>query len=321
MSYTWHDIKLACLQKMFSSTGTTIQIDSSTKEYVESMPQAANEGLQLLSTAKKFILKSRQIIVQPVKNLLGDSFEKQYVTNGEVVYTSAEAKSYYFTVQGKHIHCTLTVGEGDPIVIKTPTESGYLEDDTIESDERFAVFKGNIENPDKETVTLKFMCDYPFHVRNVCFYEYSYPSDDDVPPYEEYIHYYLPDMMESFYQLSENDLYYEGKGKKAYIPAEEYYQEADRTLVIPRSKPGIYTVYYKAYPTQITQDTEDDYVMELDPEVAAILPLYMASQLYKDDDNAIATVYRNEFEIAYERLTQAANIQRKEEFVSESGWC
>lgn len=319
MSYTWHDIKLACLQKMFSSSGTTIQIDSSTKEYIDSMPQAANEGLQLLSTAKKFILKSRQFIVQPVPNLLGDTFEKQYVTNGEVTFSFQNAKSYYFTVQGKHIHCTLTVGDNDPIVIQTPSDN--LDDDTIESEDRFAVFKGNITNPDGDLVTLTFTCEYPFHVRNVCLYEYAYPTDEDVPDYEEYIHYYLPDLMESFYQLSENDLYYEGGKKKAYVPAEEYYQEADKTLVIPRSKPGIYTVYYKAYPTQITQETEDDYVMELDPEVAAILPLYMASQLYKDDDNAIATVYRNEFEIAYERLTQAANIQRKEEFVSESGWC
>jgi hypothetical protein len=60
--------------------------------------------------------------------------------------------------------------------------------------------------------------------------------------------------------------------------------------------------------------------MSLDPEVAAILPLYMASQLYKDDDNAIATVYRNEFEVAREALSQKANVSKREEFISESGW-
>ena len=321
MSYTWHDIKLACLQKMFSSNGTVIQMDSSTKEYIESMPQAANEGLQLLSTAKKFILKSVQIVVQPVKNMLGDAFKKQYVTEGEVVFVAKGAKSYYFTAMGKQVHCELIVGENDPVVIATPSGDEETPGTTIESSLAFEVFQGNIENPDNELVTLRFYCDFPFYVRNVCLYEYTYPTDDDVPPFEEYIHYYCPKLMESFYQLAENDLYYEGSGKKAYIPAEEYYQEADRTLVIPRSKPGVYTVYYKAYPAQITLETADDYVMELDPEVAAILPLYMASQLYKDDDNAIATVYRNEFEIAYERLTQSANIQRKEEFSCESGWC
>jgi hypothetical protein len=79
-------------------------------------------------------------------------------------------------------------------------------------------------------------------------------------------------------------------------------------------------VYYKAYPDQITLDTPDDYELPLDPEVATLLPLYMASQLYKDDDNSIATVYRNEFEVAFERLQNGSNIPRKEEFVSNTGW-
>ena len=320
MAYTWYDIKLATLQKMFSSNGTTIQVDSSTKEYIESMPQAANEGLQLLATAGKFILKSQQIVVRPVKNMLTSDFSRTYVTEGEISYTADGAKSYYFTVMGSAIHCTVTVGDGDPIIIETPVEEGE-DPHTIDSPTQFATFKGDIPNPDGESVELKFICDFPFEVRNVALYPYTYPTDKEVPDYEEYIRYSLPDLMEGFYQLSENDLYYEGANGEGYIAADEYYQEADKTLVIPRRETGIYTIYYKAYPTQITQDTPDDYVLELDPEVGAILPLYMASQLYKDDDNSIATVYRNEFEVAFDRLSQKAQIQRKEEFTSESGWC
>ena len=46
----------------------------------------------------------------------------------------------------------------------------------------------------------------------------------------------------------------------------------------------------------------------------------MASQLYKDDDNGIATSYRNEFEVALESLIDSSTSQGYEEFVSESGW-
>jgi hypothetical protein len=67
-------------------------------------------------------------------------------------------------------------------------------------------------------------------------------------------------------------------------------------------------------------DTPDDYELALDPEVATLLPMYMASQLYKDDDNSISTVYRNEWEVAFERLSQNSNAPHKEEFTSESGW-
>ena len=65
---------------------------------------------------------------------------------------------------------------------------------------------------------------------------------------------------------------------------------------------------------------EDDYELPLDREVAAILPLYMASQLYKDDDIGVATQYRNEFEVAFERLQNAVPSGKAEKVISESGW-
>jgi hypothetical protein len=70
----------------------------------------------------------------------------------------------------------------------------------------------------------------------------------------------------------------------------------------------------------ITLSTPDDYEMPLDPEVAALLPLYMASELYKDDDNAIATVYRNEAELGREALSNGPLLPKKEKFVTDSGW-
>ena len=60
--------------------------------------------------------------------------------------------------------------------------------------------------------------------------------------------------------------------------------------------------------------------MALDPEVAAIIPLYMASQLYKDDDLSTSTVYRNEWEVAFEKLSQGALVPKKEKFIPSSGW-
>ena len=104
------------------------------------------------------------------------------------------------------------------------------------------------------------------------------------------------------------------------MAASEYYVEANDTIVFRTDRPGLYTVYYKKYPQEITKETPDDYVFPLDPEVATIIPLYIASQLYKDDDNGIATTYRNEFETAFDRLKQKVEVGRREEFSGESGW-
>lgn len=90
-------------------------------------------------------------------------------------------------------------------------------------------------------------------------------------------------------------------------------------LVVPKGIESV-LVYYNAKPARITENTPDAQEIDLPEDAAALVPMYMASQLYKDDDLAIATTYRNEFETAFERLQnrQAENIDT--EFTSESGW-
>ena len=59
---TWKEVKLATLQKMFSAEGLSInEADDSVSEYINAMPQAANEGLQLLCTAGKYLRRCLEL--------------------------------------------------------------------------------------------------------------------------------------------------------------------------------------------------------------------------------------------------------------------
>lgn len=327
---TWKDIKLATLQKMFSSNGTTIQADSSTAEYIYAMPQAANEALQLLATAGKFIVKTLEIDVKPYANLIGDTAGfKEYYIQGEghnMTFSAKGCHSLYLKVRG---HATVSISY--PYIVhneETGEDEVQLYEEVIEvSNKEYASIKRILDNPDNDVVTVVVEAQFPTDVKNIALYaekfEVTYdeeenPAFDNVPDYERFIKYHMDKLLEDFYQLYE--IYYEGPDKPYYLQVSSYYQEADKTLVLQRSEPGTYTVYYKAYPSHITLDTPDDYELALDPEVATLLPMYMASQLYKDDDNSISTVYRNEFEVAFERLSQNSNAPHKEEFTSESGW-
>jgi tRNA(Ile)-lysidine synthetase-like protein len=75
---TWKDIKFTTLQKMFSISGssTVLPNDSANMEYINAMPQACNEALQLLSTAGKFIIKEYEYItlIRKVKKVIADSY-------------------------------------------------------------------------------------------------------------------------------------------------------------------------------------------------------------------------------------------------------
>lgn len=199
---TWQEIKLATLQKMFSSDGTTIDAnDDAISEYLNAMPQAANEALQMLATAGRYIRKSITI-------------EK-------------------------------------------------------ESGEKFAL---DLTRDVKDFYRLGTMEVYSL-------------DDNGVP--SEY-------------------------GEASFL--------AGKYIVFPDDADGLFEILYDAKPTAITKDTADDTKINLPDDAVVLLPLYMASQIYKDDDLAVSTYYRNEFETAFERLKNPDRTPTRESFVSNTGW-
>lgn len=307
---TWGDIRLTTLQKMYATKNgaTTIPTDSSTREYLSAMPAAANEALQMLATAGKFIIKSIDIAHIPVKNLIPSAENIRSLERGEIEYSALGARSMYFEVRGT-VTMTVTIGDTEQEPVELEPNTGFIP------------YKYLLENPDDLTVTVKFTSDYPFGIKNMALYSATYATADEVQPYSEYIRYDLSQMVDDFYMVDESTVIYEGDANVSrYTATTEYFQEGFKVMLIHRDKPGNYKVYYKAYPQPITLDTTDDTELVLDPEVAALLPLYMASQLYKDDDISIATVYRNEFEVAFERLVKAVSAPSSERFISKSGW-
>lgn len=109
-----------------------------------------------------------------------------------------------------------------------------------------------------------------------------------------------------------------------YGPAEEWQIEGDNVLVLPADTAGTYTLWYEAYPQTITMETEDGEELELAPEAAVLVPLYIAAELYKEDELSLATVLRNEYEDGLMKLQTAyaasgAGI-RPAGFCNTTGW-
>ena len=91
-------------------------------------------------------------------------------------------------------------------------------------------------------------------------------------------------------------------------------------LVFDKELDVEFEFFYDAKPKTFTDDTPDTQKIELPDDAAVLMPLYMASQLYKDDDITIATYYRNEFETAFDRLVNPNRNSTKERFICETGW-
>lgn len=133
---------------------------------------------------------------------------------------------------------------------------------------------------------------------------------------ERWSKYVLPELIEDFYRLMPNSAVFETLDSRQ---GADFGIEGEHTLVLDGRKAGRYTIYYYAYPATITSDTAADTPLNIPREAEVLVPLYIASQLYKDDDNSIATIYRNEFEIGLERLNNAPS-SGAERFNSVTGW-
>lgn len=99
--------------------------------------------------------------------------------------------------------------------------------------------------------------------------------------------------------------------RQAYLMAQEdghpiawldVVRESDRFLRITTPQQGTITLYYDAWPPELEDNTPDDTKLDIEEDAAAILPLYMAGELYADDDVSLATSYRNRFEMELESM-------------------
>lgn len=305
--YTWKDIKLITLQKMFAAEGNTIPNDESVTDYIAGMPAVANEALQMLSTVGKFIIKTIDIAHNPVKNLIEEGSKIHSVECGLLVFEADNVHSVYFECAGTGTY-SVNIEDKEVLTGELTNKNGYLP------------YKLLVPNEENKKVTLKLESNYPFAAKNIALYSANFEFEEDIQPFAEKVRYDLKKMAPDFYAIESGSIFYEGGEKTAYIQTTDYLQEGDRVLVLDRNMIGNFKIYYKAYPQQITIDTVDTEVLAIDEEVATLLPLYMASQLYKDDDNGIATSYRNEFEVAFERLYKKNISPSAEKFTSESGW-
>ena len=56
------------------------------------------------------------------------------------------------------------------------------------------------------------------------------------------------------------------------------------------------TIKYRIIPERFTTTTSWNTLIDLPYNICSIVPLYLASELYKDDDISMSTAYRNQFE-------------------------
>lgn len=118
--------------------------------------------------------------------------------------------------------------------------------------------------------------------------------DEDLE--EGYTEYSLPSNM---YQLK-NVVALDENNNKANS---DYYIVGKKKIYINNTSNFQYILEYYAYPTVITEETDDDFTLEIDQDVQMILPYMVASDILKTDPSADYTA----FDRVYQRKLQELN--------------
>lgn len=315
MAYTWGEIKLESIKKMFLNNDI-IQItdlnkmknDNKYKIYLNAMAQAANEGIAECMKRGRPFIKTFEFTQRPIRNTLGNNYNLYYYLGDERTYESTDALSYYFEVDSAAVVDVYYLNDSNVWTLQETIENKGSEPGKYTAYKNYSTRKG---------IKLVFKGNTVYSYRRVALYINNYNIDDDVkyiPDYKPYYIYDLESLIPDFYKIDK--LYFEDYSHEL-INRTDYILEDGTTLVIDDKLIGNFIMKYQSYPDKIDDDTDDDAIINLPDEVAVILPLYIASQLYKDDDIALATQYRNEFEIAVENM-----YPRKDDtkFVSKTGW-
>ena len=106
MNYTWGEIQILSIQKMFlNNTPITVsdlsemREDKKYKLYLNMMPSVTNEGLlRLMSIGKPLIKKYTLNHNIPSEILNSQSYETYNIINEDLVVYGSSSQSYYFEI-------------------------------------------------------------------------------------------------------------------------------------------------------------------------------------------------------------------------------
>jgi hypothetical protein len=278
--------------------------DNKYKLYFNLMPQVANEGLLRLMSKGRPKIKTYTLTQNIIENALGTEMMTgfRHVAT-DITYTTDVAYGYYFEADNT---CEVKIYV-DGVLASTITGTAKVPG-------QYTVYKGLITNAADKEVSITFGGLYGYNYRNVALYNTKFENAAAVPNFVPEQKYALKTLITDLYKIS--SVIFEENGYKS-INNTNYILKEDGTLILDSSIEGSWIISYEAYPVKITSSTTDATVIDIPDEMIALLPLYMASELYKDDDGGIAVGYRNQFELELEDLYDTNDSLK---FVNNNGW-
>lgn len=289
-------------------------------EYPAAFKYAANRAVLQVNSirpvARSFIIDHR-----PLTNYInGATFEPIDMVGNELILSAPCGKSYAFEARGIGSY---TVEKYSGFSEEKNEEIWELVDDgKIDSPKEYKLFRNfiRLQNAFKDgavKVTFKSESGYMISVRCAAIYDDVISNDiEDIPLYEPYTKYNIPRLTGDFLTFSHPPVVAHTR------ETAKYFIENNCCVLLPYDARGLYTVEYNKKPSQI--DSSDPSIdasdIEIDEELASLLPNLVAAYVWADDEPAKAeyylTLYRERATEIERRLNNVSPVVFKDAY----GW-
>jgi hypothetical protein len=320
---TWKEIKDTSLQLMFSySNRGAVSTALSNTDYTLAMPMLANLALRDLSVACPI---RRSLYVKQYEETNITSLYTAYTsTSGQTVIEAPLARSFYCDIDGtctvfyEYVQSDLTVVVIESEIIANASYAPV----------RYAF-------PAHDLLRVRIVGNV--RIKNYAFYATEY-AEDDIPSPAEWQAYSISDLITAQSQLPFREMAEKPVRVNEYDISPYVRWDGIDRLMIPSAGPSIAEddededaspvvyvsgeifIHYFAYPTPITSATSDTHIVELDSEAADLIPFYIASVLYSEDDANLALTYRNTYREGKANLSAKGETFGSDQFISTTGW-
>ena len=254
--------------------------------------QAANRAL-LQANRIRPALSVVKINHAPLTNLVSQNVgETVRKGSDDICFECLGAKAFYF-------ESDISTESGN-VIVEALSDSEWItvldfaNTNKLFSGAKMRSYRGFIKT-EKDTffstetaIRLRFTGDYAYSVTNVALYDAVTSSkEEDIPAFGEYSRYNLAGITADFSAFCYPPI----RGEEEYrFLSKNYRIEGRNTILFSRSIPGVYDVWYERKLEPI-KDISESAQVDLDEDIASILPLLIASYVWLDDEPSKASYY------------------------------
>lgn len=306
------------LLNQWSISGNLIpETDENTLDMSLRFPAFLNKYLQEIATSAKYIHKKFPISQNPIPNLLTNPINCfdiiQHTDTDLTTMLSKGAKSYHFMVDGVS---SWVIEEEQTAGVWTELSNGSQ---SLPKGQytRYKGFTG-VTDP-SYNVRIRFTGAYPYNIRNRALYAYLFPTVEDIPDYERYVVYDMPD---DFYML--NKVIQKGQAM-VYDNTLDWNWEGRDKIALNYFLVGEIDIHYHSYPAVVPDNVADDYLLELDEEACQAATYGVACEVFRTDpqnksvSDKLYAVYQGKLANMTNVVTIGSTVVKNTLFRAESG--